>query len=107
MGGPVIYLLNLISYGLGMVILLVSIGMVVYLRMPVAEAYVATNAPERHRSTLLGIYYFSAMEGSGILTPLMGYSIDHFGFSLSFTISAAAILAVTLVCSLFLWGSRD
>jgi len=107
MGGPVIYLLNLIPYGFGMVILLVSIGMVIYLRMPVAEAYVATNAPERHRSTILGIYYFSAMEGSGVLTPLMGYSIDHFGFSLSFTISAVTILAVTLVCSLFLWGSQD
>ena len=81
--------------------------MTIYLRMPVVEAYVVTNASERHRSTVLGLYYFSAMEGSGVLTPVMGYSIDHFGFFLCFTIAGAVILAVTLVCSVFLWGSRD
>ncbi len=63
--------------------------------------------PLRHRSTILGIYYFSAMEGSGVLTPVMGYLIDHFGFYLSFTMAGAALLAVTLACSIFLWGNRD
>ena len=107
MGGPTIYLLNLVQYGFGMGAVLIGIGMLIYLRMPIAETYVVSNASERHRSAILGVYYFSAMEGSGVLTPVMGYLIDHFGFYLSFTMAGAALLAVTLACSIFLWGNRD
>jgi len=105
--GPIIYLLNLMPYGWGIGALLVIIGMILYVRMPVSEAYIISHTSERHRSTILGIYYFSAMEGGGILTPVMGYLIDQFGFYPSFTIAGAALLAVTLVCSIWLWGSRD
>ncbi|MBA7627099.1 Multidrug resistance protein MdtG [subsurface metagenome] len=105
--GPIIYLLNLMPYGWGIGALLVTIGMILYVRMPVSEAYIISHTSERHRSTILGIYYFSAMEGGGILTPVMGYLIDQFGFYPSFTIAGAALLAVTLVCSIWLWGSRD
>lgn len=105
--GPVIYLLNLVPYGLGIGAILVGIGMIMYIRMPVSEAYIVGQTSERHRSSILGIYYFGAMEGGGVLTPVMGYLIDHLGFYLSFTIAGAALVAVTLVCSVFLWGSRD
>jgi hypothetical protein len=46
------------------------------------------------------------MEGTGILTPVLGYLIDHLGFHTSFTISSAAILATLIVCSSILWLSR-
>jgi len=105
--GPVIYLLNLAPYGWGIGALLVTIGMIHYVRLPVSEAYIVGQTSERNRSTILGIYFFSGMEGGGILTPVMGYLIDHLGFYLSFTIAGAALLAVTLVCSIWLWGSRD
>jgi len=106
MVGPVIYLLNLAPYGIGIGALLVLIGVFMYVRMPLSEAYILGQTPERRRSTILGIYYFSAMEGGGILTPVMGYLIDNFGFSTSFTIAGAVVLGVTLVCSIFLWGDR-
>ncbi|MBA7471704.1 putative sulfoacetate transporter SauU [subsurface metagenome] len=105
--GPVIYLLNLVPYGLGFGALLLTIGMIAIMRMPVAEAYIVGQTSERHRSTILGIYYFSGMEGGGILTPVIGSLIDRFGFYLSFTITGAALATVTLVCSIFLWASRD
>ena len=105
--GPVIYMLNLVPYGLGIGALLLIIGMVIYVRMPVSEAYIVGHIPEHRRSTILGIYYFGGMEGSGVLTPIIGSLIDQFGFYPSFTIAGAALVAVTLICSVFLWGSRD
>jgi len=105
--GPVIYLLNLVPYGLGIGALLIVIGMAMYTRGPVSEAYIVGQTSKHRRSTILGIYYFSSMESGGILTPLIGYLIDQFGFYTSFTIAGAAVVTITLACSIFLWGSRD
>jgi predicted MFS family arabinose efflux permease len=105
--GPVIYLLNLVPYGLGIGAILLVIGMTIYIRMTASEAYIVSQTSERHRSTVLGIFYFGSMEGTGIITLVMGYLIDQFGFYLSFTIAGAALVAMTLVCSIFLRGSPD
>ena len=107
MAGPIIYLLNVVPYGLGIGALLLTLGMVIYIRMPVSEAYIFGQTPERNRSMIFGIYYFLNMEAGGLLTPIMGSFIERFGFYSSFTIAGAALLAVTLLCSVFLWGSRD
>jgi len=105
--GPVIYLLNLVPYGLGIGAVLVLIGIITYIRMPTSESYVISQTSKRHRSTVLGIYYFGSMEGTGLLTPLLGYLIDQYGFYLSFTISGLTLVAVTLLCAIFLWSSPD
>ncbi len=104
--GPVIYLLNLVPYGLGFGVVLILIGIIVTIRTPVSEAYIVAQSPKRHRSTILGIYWFSGMEGAGMLTPVAGYLIDHFGFYPGFTMAGAALVALTLVCSMWLWGSH-
>ncbi len=105
--GPVVYLLNLASYGLGIGAVLLIIGVVIYIRQPASEVYIISQTSERHRSTVLGILYFGCMEGVGVLTPVLGYLIDQFGFSLSFTIISAALVVVTSVCSIWLWAMRD
>lgn len=102
----VIYLLNVVSYGFGTVVVLVLIGTVTAFSTIVAQAYIVDQTPARNRSTALGFYFFGSMEGTGILTPVLGYLIDHFGFHTSFTISSAAILATLIVCSSILWLSR-
>jgi len=103
--GPIIYLLNLAPYGLGIGVVLVLIGMVIYIRMPASESYIISHTSEKHRSTVLGIYYFGNLEGAGVLTPIMGYLIDQLSFSLSFTIAGAALVSVTAICAIFLRGS--
>ncbi len=105
--GPVIYLLNLVSYGLSFGALLLVIGIVMYIRMPSAEAHIISQTPERYRSTVLGIYYFGGMEGAGIVTPIVGYLIDQFGFYSTFTIAGIALVVVTLLCALLLRGKPD
>ena len=104
--GPVVYLLSLVSYGLWFFAVLLAIGVLVYFRAPASDAYIITGTSERRRSTVLGICYFGVVEGAGVLTPLVGYLIDQFGFSLTFAIAGAALLAVALVCSAFLLNSR-
>jgi MFS family permease len=74
--------------------------------MPVSEAYIIEQTREGNRSLILGIYFFSSMEGGGLLTPVMGYLIDHLGFYFSFSIAGAAALLVTFLCSFWLWGDR-
>jgi predicted MFS family arabinose efflux permease len=105
--GPLIYLLNLAPYRWGIVALLLMMGITIYVRMPVAEAYIVGRTSERHRSTVLGIYFFGNMEGSGVFAPIMGYLIDHLGFSASFTIAGATVVAVALVCSVLLTKGHD
>lgn len=105
--GPIFYLLNVASYGWRISAVLLAMGVSLYLRMPAAEAYVISQTSERNRSTILGIYYFGAAEGAGVITPTIGYLIDRFGFSTSFTIVSATMMAITLGCGVFLWGSRN
>jgi MFS family permease len=105
--GPVIYLISLVPYQWGIVTLLLIVGMIMYVRMPVSEAYILSHTSERHRSMLLAIYYFGSLEGGGVLAPVMGSLIDQSGFYLGFTVAGAAVLLVTSVCSLWLWGSWE
>jgi MFS family permease len=105
--GPLIYLLNLAPYRWGIVALLLMMGITIYVRMPVAEAYIVGRTSERHRSTVLGIYFFGNMEGSGVFAPIMGYLIDRLGFSAAFTIAGATAVAVALVCSVPLTKGHD
>jgi len=105
--GLVIYLLNLAPYGLGIGALLMGIGMAMFIRIPVSEAYLMSRVPKHRRSTVYGIFYFSSQESGAVLAPVMGYLIDHFGFYTSFTAASIATVAVTLICGVLLWGSRD
>ena len=106
-GAPLIYLLNLTPFGLGLFVVFIIMGAVQHLGMPVAEAYIITHVSERRRSTMLGVYYFISRGGPGVIAPVLGYLFDNFGFYTSFTIAAAALVSITIVCGIFLRGSRD
>jgi len=102
LAGPAVYLLNWVSAEWSVILLLLVFGVIIYTRMPVAEAFVISQTSEKNRSAVLGIYFFSGMEGGGVLTPLMGYCIDSLGFYYSFTLAGAAITVVTIICAVLL-----
>lgn len=106
-GGPALYLLNLVSSGWSISIVLVVMGMSQYISMPVSEAYIITHTSERNRSTILGIYYSASRGGPGAIIPFMGYLIGRIGFGNTFTIMATALLVITIGCSVLLWRNRD
>jgi len=91
-----------VGYGLGIGCLLLALGVTLYVRTPVSEAYIVGETSGKNRSTILGVYYFSNLEGSGILTPVMGFLIDRYGFDTTFTMSGAALFVLTLVCGILL-----
>jgi FSR family fosmidomycin resistance protein-like MFS transporter len=100
--GPVIVLFAVLPYGPGIFALLILLGTVIFARMSASETFIVSNTPPGIRSTILGIYFFTGMEGGGILTPLLGYAIDHLGFRMAFTIAGGAVFIVTMICSFLL-----
>jgi FSR family fosmidomycin resistance protein-like MFS transporter len=105
--GPAIFLLTMLPYGWALGGMLVLLGMVIFSRMSASECFIIKQTPIRRRSTILGIYYFTAMEGGGVLTPVIGYLIDHFGFTTAFAIAGGALFTVTLLCSFWLRENRN
>lgn len=105
--GPVVYLLNLVSLGWSIWVVLIAIGLSTFITMPVSESYIINQTSKRNRSTVLGIYYFASRGGPGVIAPGLGYLIDRFGFNTGFTTVSAVLLVVAIGCSLLLWRSRD
>ena len=104
--GLVIYLLTLVVYGWAMLALFVALGMSAFFLIPISEAYLITRAPAHNRSTILGIYYVGSIGGPGFIAPIIGHFIDKSGFDISFTMVGVILIAITLCCSVFLWGDR-
>lgn len=94
--GPVIYLLNLAPVGFGISAIMVIIGLLLYFNTTVTQAFIVDHTPRNKHSTMLGVYFFGTMEGSGILTPVIGYLFDRLGFYSSFSIIGAVLFALTL-----------
>lgn len=102
--GPAIFLLTIVPFGWALGALLLLFGVILYTRMSASESFLIHQTPVGSRSTILGIYYFSAMESGGILTPVVGYMIDHLGFTTAFAATGVAMVTVTLICS---FGLRE
>lgn len=100
--GPVIFALTVLPYGWALGGMLVLLGMLLFGRMSASECFIIRQTPIRSRSSILGIYFFTGMEGGGVLTPVIGTLIDRFGFTAAFGIAGGTLLAVTLLCSFWL-----
>lgn len=105
---PAIYLLPRLPAGGGVALyaLLILVGLVLFVRMPVSESYLTSEAPARSRSLLLGIYFLGSSVGGGVFTPLIGAGVDRFGFGRSFALLAIILLVVTAAASAGLVLSR-
>ena len=104
--GPLFFAVTRSPYGLPLIMSLILYGLTMSVRMPSMESLIADVVPIGRRTTVLGIYFFCAIEGGGVLTPVMGVLVDRFGFYSAFTTAAVSIVLVTLVCSFFLRERR-
>jgi MFS family permease len=105
--GSTVYLLNHVPYGPGLFVLLLIMGMSMFMRLVVSEAFIIGHTSSRHRSTVYGIFYFSSQESGAVFAPILGIVIDQFGFNYGFTIASVFIIILTLVCAPLLRGSQD
>ncbi len=92
--GPLVLLMAFSPAAVPAVVALVALGVTMFVRMTVSESYLVDAVPPARRSTVLGIYFFAGMEGSGIVTPLLGNLIDRFGFRVAFTVSGTAMIVL-------------
>jgi len=102
LSGPAVALLDVSGSTVAVMGLLLFLGIALYARAPASESYIVTNTPAGKRSTVLGLYYFGSMEGSGVLAPAIGYLIDHYGFGFSFVVAGISLLVVAAVCAMVL-----
>jgi len=101
LAGPILFLLNLAPFGWALSLVLIIVGITMFSTMPVSEAYIIARTSERRRSTVLGIYYFASRGGPGVITPVLGYLIDQFGFNTGFAVMGGSLFVVAIICSLF------
>lgn len=102
LSGPALALLDVSDSTVVVMGLLVFLGIGLYARAPASESYIVANTPVGKRSTVLGIYYFGAMEGSGVLAPLLGLLVDNYGFHVAFVGAGVTLLCVAAVCAIIL-----
>jgi MFS family permease len=101
--GPAIAALLIAPYPVAFAALMLGIGVLMFTKMPTAEAHIASEVPLRMRSTVLGIYFFSGMEGSALLTPFLGSIIDQHGFHTAFIGTAVVMAFVAVTCAVGLY----
>jgi len=102
LSAPLLALIPVTPFPILMFVLLLAIGTLMFTRMPTAEAHIASEVSERHRTTVLGIYFFSGMEGSALLTPLLGSAIDRWGFDSTFSGLGLVLGGLVVVCGVVL-----
>ena len=107
LSAPIFFFFNQALSFPAFIFLLFLLGITNYVRTPVSESYIVSQSARRHRSTLLGIYFFSNMEGGGILTPLMGFLIDRHGFYFSFSTAGVLLVAVSVICLIWLGRMKE
>lgn len=104
---PAVYLFTVVPFGYVTVgLLLATIGLCQWGRMPVSEAYIMSETSEHGRSTVLGIYYAAGRALPGLIAPVIGVISDNYGLSTSYTVIAITVATLTVICALFLWERK-
>lgn len=93
---PAILFLPLVPPGILGFVLLLLLGIVLFVRMPISEAFILESVSRARRSTVLGIYYAAGMIGGGLITPVIGAGIDRLGFSGAFLVAGGVYTALLI-----------
>jgi len=95
--GPVLYLLTILPYNAGLVVILITFGMFRYMTQATMQPYVLDNVPPYLRATAFGIYFGMALEGQSLMQPVAGHFMDIYGISSIFTVVALVSVGLSLV----------
>jgi len=99
--GPALYLLTILPFNAGLIVMLVVLGLFMYMRQATVQPFIMDNVPPRLRATLFGIYFGLSMEGMSLMQPVAGYFMDVFGIVGVFQVIAWLSVALS-VLALFL-----
>jgi MFS family permease len=99
--GPVLYILTLLPFNAGFIIILIVFGMFRYMTQATMQPYLMDNVPSYLRATAFGIYFGMSLEGQSLVQPVVGHFMDIYGIASVFTVIAIASIALS-VAALFL-----
>lgn len=98
--GPAIYLLTTAKLGIPIIVALLFMGIVSFVRIPLSESYLVISTPPRHRTMIISTVFFASLVVSGILGPIIGKTVDNYGFYIMLTGSAVIALVISIICAL-------
>ena len=104
--GPAFIALLFVPPGFGLVVLLMTLGAMMFVKMPTAEAYIAGAVPPDRRATVLGVYFFSGIEVGAVLTPIIGRALDTYGFRAAFAGTGIGLFFIAAVAVMILFVRR-
>jgi FSR family fosmidomycin resistance protein-like MFS transporter len=82
-------------------------GLFYTMREVAVQVYLLEKAPENIKSRLIGIYYGFGMEGSSLLQPLVGFTMDRFGIiNIYIWLGVASTIISLITPALLLIGVR-
>ena len=103
--GPVIHLLNYVSLGVNLYVVLLLMGTVMHAGGPVVESYIISHVSGQKRSTVLGLYY-AVSRGGPAIALLLGSLADAYNFFVTISSVSIAMLVVAIVGTTLLRGRR-
>lgn len=95
--GPILYLLTILPFNNAFIIILITFGLLMTMRMTAIQTLIVDSVDIRRRGTVLGIYFFLSMEGTSLVLPVAGYFMDIFGTAKVFTALALAAVGISVV----------
>lgn len=95
--GPVLYLLTILPYNAGFVIVLIIFGMFRYMTQATMQPYLMSSVPVYLRATVFGIYFGLGLEGQSLMQPAAGYFMDIYGIVNIFAVVAIVSAGLSLV----------
>ena len=100
--GPTLYLLTLLPFNAGLMMIFILFGMIMYMRQATVQPFLMDSVPPQLRATTFGIYFGLSMEGMSLAQPLAGHFMDIFGIVDVFNAIALISIGLSLV-ALFLY----
>ncbi len=79
LSGPLFLAFASTPFGILLLLFLALYGLVISVRMPIVESYIADVIPVGRRMTVFGVYFLLSQETTTITTPFIGYLIDLYG----------------------------
>ncbi len=94
--GPVLYLFTQLPFNAGLIVALLTFGILRYMTQSTIQPFLMDNVPPQLRATMFGIYFGLSMEGMSLAQPVAGHFMDIFGIAEVFTVIALISVGLSL-----------
>jgi FSR family fosmidomycin resistance protein-like MFS transporter len=95
--GPTLFLIASLPFNAGLIVVLLLFGWLMSMRETTMQTYLMDNTPAQVRAMVFGIYFGFGQEGSSLIQPVIGHSMDIIGIHGVFNVIAFVGIGVSLL----------